>query len=301
MQSKLFSFLCCIKKSTKNLHTFMFITFFALIVVGTMKGEEIKKQKLKMNLSNGKRIEKEILLPREISELSVEHIIIAGPNSFSVKSRENNETILIFIKGRGNLLEGDKNYSIIPETIAIPFASQELNIFVPKGDTLHFIQMDKILSEQDVVDIKTYPIENRNKIYFTSFEDCEAYTEKIKSPNTVSRTILPKDYIPRVAMGTVKTKGPDAVGAHKHPMLDQLFLGLAGNKIEVIADDASIQFNEFEILHIPIGSNHSAKVKENETMYYVWMDFFLTKKGEEWLKTHNKINDDSDSYNNPKK
>jgi quercetin dioxygenase-like cupin family protein len=126
-------------------------------------------------------------------------------------------------------------------------------------------------------------------MYFTSFEDCEAYTEKIKSPNTVSRTVLPKDYIPRVAMGTVQTKGPDAVGAHEHPMLDQLFLGLAGSKVTVFADDETTEFNEFELLHIPIGSSHGVSVKANETMYYLWMDFFLTKHGEEWLKTHKKI------------
>lgn len=26
--------------------------------------------------------------------------------------------------------------------------------------------------------------------------------------------------------------------------------------------------------------------KSNEILYYVWMDFFLDKKGEEWLETH---------------
>ncbi len=61
-------------------------------------------------------------------------------------------------------------------------------------------------------------------------------------------------------------------------MLDQLFLGLAGSKVTVFADDASTQFNEFELLHIPIGSNHSASVKEDETMYYLWMDFFFNQK-----------------------
>jgi hypothetical protein len=30
-------------------------------------------------------------------------------------------------------------------------------------------------------------------------------------------------------------------------------------------------------------------VNEGKEMYYVWMDFFLDKKGEEWLKTHKAI------------
>ena len=46
------------------------------------------------------------------------------------------------------------------------------------------------------------------------------------------------------------------------------------------------------MLHIPLGSSHSVTVEEDEIMYYVWMDFFLDKKGEEWLKTH-KVNDDN--------
>jgi hypothetical protein len=28
------------------------------------------------------------------------------------------------------------------------------------------------------------------------------------------------------------------------------------------------------------------EVADQHTMYYVWMDFFLNKEGEEWLKTH---------------
>ena len=100
-------------------------------------------------------------------------------------------------------------------------------------------------------------------------------------------TILPNKYIPRIAMGTVQTKGPDRVGFHEHPMLEQLFLGLTDNNTIVYADEAQIDFPEYSVLHIPLGSSHSVSVEENEVMYYVWMDFFRDKDGEEWLKTHN--------------
>jgi len=35
-----------------------------------------------------------------------------------------------------------------------------------------------------------------------------------------------------------------------------------------------------------LGSRHSVSVEKEETMYYVWMDFFIDKKGEDWLLTH---------------
>jgi quercetin dioxygenase-like cupin family protein len=139
-------------------------------------------------------------------------------------------------------------------------------------------------------DLKNFPAENKYSIFFRKFSDCEPYTEKIKSPNTVSRTVLPADIIPRVSLGTVETKGPDAVGAHEHAMLDQLFLGLAGNDIIVHADDRTAELKEYSLLHIPIGSSHWATVDEGNKMYYMWMDFFLTKEGQEWLKTHKPIN-----------
>jgi hypothetical protein len=87
-------------------------------------------------------------------------------------------------------------------------------------------------------------------------------------------------------MGTVETVGPDSVGAHEHPMLEQLFLGLVGNKCTVYADDTQVEFLEHSLLHIPLGSRHSVSVEEGESLHYVWMDFFLTKQGEDWLDTH---------------
>ncbi len=168
-------------------------------------------------------------------------------------------------------------------------AIRNLTIQAEKNDTLHFLKISSKLTEQDKLDLKTFPKENTEKIYFKKFTDCEAYTEPIKSPKTVSRTIFPNKYIPRIAMGTVQASGPDKVDPHEHAMLEQLFLGLAGNDITVSADDAKANLPEYSLLHIPLGSSHGVKVDQGKEMYYIWMDFFLDKKGEEWLKTHNAI------------
>lgn len=95
--------------------------------------------------------------------------------------------------------------------------------------------------------------------------------------------------MPRLALGTVRAPGPDKVGAHEHPMLDQLFLGFANNNIVVHADGSSAPLGEFELLHIPLGSSHGVTVDENNMMYYLWMDFFVDREGQEWLKTHKPI------------
>ncbi|MFA7229348.1 MAG: hypothetical protein WC061_09965 [Melioribacteraceae bacterium] len=252
----------------------------------TSKISDIRVQNLKMRLAPDSRIFTEALLTGEIRDTDVEHVILSGPFSRSESISKMNDIIFIFIKGRGTLRAGKKDYSIEPESIAFAPSLKRVTVLAAKGDTVHYLKITKKLSNQDLTDIKSFPAGNRQAVYFTTFNECKAYTEKIKSPNTVSRTVLPKDFIPRAAMGTVETIGPDAVGAHRHPMLDQLFLGLSGNDVIVHADDKTVHFPQFSLLHIPIGSNHWVTVEKGKRMYYQWMDFFLTKEGEEWLKTH---------------
>lgn len=267
------------------------ITLVACSIFVYATGEGIPLEKLTMDPPVGDQMFSEVLMEGEIAETDVVHTVLIGPQSHREKLSKKQDHILIFIKGEGVLHSGSESHEIEPESIALTNSQRRVKIEVSAGDTLHYIHIKKMLSKLDKQEMKTFPPENRTGIYFRRFEDCEAYTEKIKSPNTVSRTVLPKDHAPRVAMGTVDTKGPDAVGAHEHPMLDQLFLGLSGNDAMVYADTDSIAFHEWEILHIPIGASHWVTVGENKRMYYQWMDFFMKSEGQEWLKTHKKIDD----------
>ena len=56
-----------------------------------------------------------------------------------------------------------------------------------------------------------------------------------------------------------------------------------------IAKKTPTEFKQYALLHIPLGSNHWVRVKENKKMNYMWMDFFLTKEGQAWLQTHKPI------------
>ena len=278
-----------------GLNICMAAALLLIFSVGCKNSPEIKVQNMAMQLSSGSQTFSEELLKGEIADTKIEHISYAGPISQTVALSKENVNIFLFIKGEGSLQADTTTYSIVPETIALPTTFSSITFNVAEGETLHFVQFTKKLSTQDLEDLKAFPAENKYDIYFKKFSDCEAYTEKIKSPNTVSRTVLPADIIPRVSLGTVETLGPDAVGAHKHPMLDQLFLGLAGNDATVHADDKSTEFKGFSLLHIPVGSSHWVTVEKDKKMYYMWMDFFFTKEGQEWLKTHKPIIQDKKS------
>lgn len=283
-----------------------FVTLISSILIVSACNQETKKVKeeinksiieipiefLEMNLAAKSEQYNKSILSNEIPGINVEHMAITGDVIIQEEKDDRYRTILLFVKGNGNLNSGDNRYEIVPETILTQNSVQSMSIQANEMDTLHYLRISSQLTEQDLLDLKEFPEENTQNIYFKKFTDCEAYTEPIKSPQTVSRTILPNKYIPRIAMGTVETKGPDKVDPHEHPMLEQLFLGLNENEVIVFADEAQVSFPPYSILHIPLGSSHSVEAKAGDKMYYVWMDFFKDKKGEEWLKTHNAIDDE---------
>ncbi|KJD34240.1 hypothetical protein PW52_13715 [Tamlana sedimentorum] len=272
---------------TSSIISKLLVAICAVVVLCCNSSPDIVVQNLNMNIPEGKQVFSEDLLIDEIAETKIEHFAFVGPTNQTVNFTQENVTMFLFLKGNAVIKADTIVKTVNPESIAIPMDNlNKVEINVPNGETLHFVKFTKTLSSQDKSDLASFPSENKYKLFYTRFIDCEPYTEKIKSPNTTSRTVLPADIVPRVSLGTVEAMGPDEVGAHKHPMLDQLFLGLTDNDITVFADDASVQLKEFALLHIPIGSSHWVKVEENKRMNYMWMDFFLTKEGQEWLKTH---------------
>ncbi len=251
-----------------------------------MQSKEIPVESLDMQINENTQHYSKSICEGEIKDIHVEHIALANENATLDSYKDGFKTIYLFLKGRGSVTAENTSYEIVPETIFLPNAIKNITIEPARNDTLHYLKLSCKLSAQDQLDLQALPAEHTQTVYHAKFIDCQSYSESIKSPNTVSRTILSNEYIPRIAMGTVQTIGPDSVAAHEHPMLEQLFLGLSGNKCVVYADDDHVDFPEYSILHIPLGSSHSVSVEKDQTMYYVWMDFFLDKKGEEWLKTH---------------
>lgn len=259
----------------------------ALVAMSCSDPAEIIVQDLQMQMPSGKNTFSEVLLEGEIADTKIEHIGYLGPAEKTIALEEGSVTMFLFVSGVGTINADSITRNLTPESIAIPMNEiRQVRFKVQDGKELHFLKFTKKLSSQDIEDLKNFPEENNYDLFFTRFVDSEPYTEKIKSPNTVSRTVLPADIVPRVSLGTVEAKGPDKVGAHEHPMLDQLFLGLTDNDIIVHADDSSTSLKAYSLLHIPIGSSHWVTVEEGKKMNYMWMDFFLTKEGQEWLKTH---------------
>jgi hypothetical protein len=128
--------------------------------------------------------------------------------------------------------------------------------------------------------------------YFTTWSKCKKYKEAIKSAKTINRMLLPENIVPRFCLGSVETAGPDKVGTHAHPMLEQLFFGLKMNDCIVTADEEKTSFRENDLLHIPLGSEHGVLVNNGKKLCYIWIDFFHNREGMQYIAENHSIEED---------
>ena len=175
--------------------------------------------------------------------------------------------VVLFIRGTGEVTVDRDVFSVTGIAALCPAGPGPICLRASSG-ALEYLE---ILTELEAHDSL---LARSPDSYFVDYAQCEPYAEAIKSPKTISRTIVPPNILPRFCLGSVETTGPDAVGAHSHPMLEQLFFGLPGNRCIVTADDEEAVLEEGMLLHIPLGSRHGVRVEEGSQLHYVWMDFF---------------------------
>ena len=225
---------------------------------------------------------KTTVLENEVKDVLIEFISIKGNYTFKELAQTDVLDVLLTISGESVLATNNENHEINSSTIArIPF-NKNYNIRVEDGKEFSFIRLRKLLDEKDVQVIKG-KLENFDTLYIKALADCPTYTEDIKSAKTLNRMILPEGLVPRFAMGSVETEGPDEVGEHDHPMLDQIFFGLEGCKCSCFANGEETILTENMMLHIPLASKHYVSVAEGDKLAYIWMDFFLTLEGEKYM------------------
>ena len=238
-------------------------------------------------VNSGNHVQISNILEGEIEDVRLKLISGKGPFQKNISASKDFYDVLLSLDGKCVVKTQNQTYEMGAHYIAkLPFNTM-YELEVDEEDVCSCLLIRKQLDEKDIIEIAKEP-DSHNGIYFKAFTDCVAYKEKIKSSKTINRMILPERLVPRFCMGTVETTGPDEVGAHEHPMLEQLFLGLPECNCTVYADNASITLTENMIIHIPLGSTHSVQVEEGNKLSYVWLDFFKTIEGQNYISEEHK-------------
>jgi hypothetical protein len=216
------------------------------------------------------------LLPGAIDGVETNYYIQGAASRHAVAPRPGKAQVFLFIAGAGKARAGDKAYGV--SEMAALWAPCDPPVIESASAPLEYLEVLVDLRDQEAARLQGA------EPFFVRYSECEAYAEAIKSPRTVSRTIVPAETVPRFCMGSVESVGPDEVGAHAHLMLEQLFFGLPGNRCVVSADDAVVTLEARALLHVPRGSWHGVGVREGHRMHYIWMDFFTSEQDMAYIR-----------------
>jgi mannose-6-phosphate isomerase-like protein (cupin superfamily) len=229
----------------------------------------------------GEDIVRKPLMVGEIAGLEVTYVQLPKESTANFNNVRGYVNILLIIDGDAGLSQSGKKFKAGETAVFVPSTGETFSVSSSQTAATAMLRLKIQLSDEDLNALE----ENADLFpWFRSYSDCPTYKESIKSEKTLSRMILPEDIVPRFCMGSVQTNGPDAVGAHSHPMLEQLFFGLPGNHCTVHTDDSETEFKENFILHIPLGSMHGASVDEGNGLNYIWMDLFRSMEDMSYIK-----------------
>jgi mannose-6-phosphate isomerase-like protein (cupin superfamily) len=228
------------------------------------------------------------LLPGAIPGISTELLGVRGPQTRAEPPDADGCVVLIGLGGSATVRAAGASFEMRAESVVrLPYA-RGWTLDVAEGESAQFIRLGLALGPQDRAAIAARPDAYAGMIA-RRIADCPAYTESIKTAKTVSRMLLLEGEVPRFGAGTVETAGPDSVGAHEHPILEQLFLGLSGCRCTVHVGDAEAVMTQNCLLYVPLGSRHSVEVAEGDRLYYLWLDFFRRIEDQSYLTTAHKL------------
>ena len=210
------------------------------------------------------------LLPGEMSGLTM-HIVLLKPGvRYEAVPVQCSERICFFIRGEGTVAVGSQRFDISEMAIFCP-AGRTYSVQCSDMSSIFFLEIQIPLFPEDQKQIEGY---GERASWFSLYSQCQTYRDPYKSPDTISRTLVPPHIVPRFCMGSVQARGPDEVRAHCHPMLDQMFVGLPGNACTVFADGREAQLGANTVLHVPLGSEHGVQVEPEKQLHYLWIDLF---------------------------
>ncbi len=248
---------------------------------------EIKKEYCGISDSeiSKNKINRKSVLQGEISGINTYYLELYKGSPYLIKPEQNSASLYLITHGKGIIKQGARQFEVNGLNLFVPSIEEGAAILADTGDFGMLEIVIRLTSSE-------YQLLKQNKLpYFVDYTQCRQYREAIKSEKTISRMILPEDIIPRFCMGSVETSGPDKVGAHSHPMLEQLFYGLKSNDCIVEADGIKTAFEDNIMLHIPLGSRHGVYVEEGKLLNYIWMDLFRSQEDMGYIKENHIMKD----------
>lgn len=214
------------------------------------------------------------ILEETCPEVALELCVLqAGQEqSYEKYSRQDKLQIFVFTKGNGVLKAGAHCYIIDEQAVFIPdFDKDDLALTAGDKD-LEFIH---IIGDMNDTDRRQMANCQYVLPRFVKFSQSILYTERFTQESGAKvdqHSIIAGRHLGRYTMGWVKGTGPDFVGQHTHPTLDQWYFMLDGADFTYNAGDTPTAVKEGDVTYTPHGMPHGSSCEADGTINYLWFE-----------------------------
>lgn len=192
--------------------------------------------------------------------------------TFAAYSAADKMQIFTFTGGNGVVQAGKRIFIIDEQSVFIPdFDRDEIKLIAGDAD-LKFIHIVGPMNDTDRRQMNNcqYVLPR-----FVKFSQAIQYTERFTQESGAKvkqHSIIAGRHLGRYTMGWVIGSGPDFVGQHVHPSLDQWYFMLEGADFTYDAGDKSVAVREGDVSFTPYGTSHGSTCSEDGFINYLWFE-----------------------------
>lgn len=214
------------------------------------------------------------ILEETCPEVSLELCTLkaGAAKDFETYSFEDRMQIFTFTSGNGMVKAGKKIFVIDEQSVFIPDFDRDRLQITAGDEDMEFIHIVGPMNDTDRRQMNhcQYVLPR-----FVKFSEAIQYTERFTQESGAKvkqHSVIAGRHLGRYTMGWVIGKGPDFVGQHTHPSLEQWYFMLQGADFTYDAGDRSIAVKEGDVSFTPHGTSHGSTCAEDGFINYVWFE-----------------------------
>ena len=215
------------------------------------------------------------ILPGTCPDISIRKCrLLPGCSVFpEVYDEKDKMQIFFFTKPGGGMLQVGKQLIPLKEQgVFVPDFDHDSLTITAGPESLEYIHIIGQMTEIDHRQMKNCRFVLPKMTYLSdSIEYTERFTQESGS-HVVSHSILAGRHLGRYTMGWNIGAGPDFIGQHIHPTIEQWYFMIDGSDFTYRAGDQNIHVEAGDISFTPHGTSHGSESDENGYINYVWFE-----------------------------